>query len=121
MIEMTKRGVIPAVVKYQKMLAGSAKLKKDINPDLDAALEEALLKELSLLSSDLLSKLSALEENTRAAKRPEGNDKNTAMYYRENVVTAINAVRLIADRIETLVDKDLWAYPTYGEILYSVS
>lgn len=121
MVEMTKRGVIPAVVKYQKMLAGSAKLKKDINPDLDAALEEALLKELSELSSDLLSKLSVLEENTRAAKRPEGNDKNTAMYYRENVVTAINAVRLIADRIETLVDKDLWAYPTYGEILYSVS
>lgn len=121
MMEMTKKGVIPAVVKYQKMLADSAKLKKDINPDLDTTLEETLLKELSALSSNLLSKLSILEANTRAAKRPEGNNENTAMYYRKDIVTAINNIRVIADKIETLVDKDLWPYPTYGEILYSVN
>ncbi len=120
MIQMTKRGIIPAVINYQKILADCANAKKALSPDLSITLEENLLKTLSELSAELLSCLEALEKNAGTARSFGINDFKAALYYHSNVLTAMNDIRRIADRIETLVDRALWPYPTYGEILYSV-
>lgn len=120
MLEMMKRGVVPAVIAYQKELADTANAKKAFNPDLSVKTEEKLLKTLSALSSELLSCIETLEENMKTARSFGINDAEAAKYYRENVLTAMNSVRLSSDKIEPLVDKVFWPYPTYGEILYSV-
>ena len=43
-----------------------------------------------------------------------------AKYYREVIFTDMNQLREIIDALEVLVPSDIWPYPTYGEILYSV-
>ena len=120
MIQMTKRGIIPAVIHYQKTVADTANAKKALSPDLSIKLEETLLKTLSELSAELLSCLEILEKNAGTARSFGINDSQAALYYHGNVLTAMNDIRRIADKIETLVYKDRWPYPTYGEILYSV-
>jgi glutamine synthetase len=32
----------------------------------------------------------------------------------------MNELREVVDELETVVPSDIWPYPTYGEILYSV-
>ncbi len=120
MIEMARRGILPAAIRFQKAVAEAANAKRAFCPDISVKAEETLLKTLSALSSDLLACLETLEKNARTVRNLGINDDAAAMYYRDNVITAMSGVRLTADKIEALVDKDFWPYPTYGEILYSV-
>jgi glutamine synthetase len=36
------------------------------------------------------------------------------------VFEKMQAVRAVADKLETLVDKEVWPLPTYGELLFNV-
>ena len=42
------------------------------------------------------------------------------MSFRKDVFENMEEVRKYADELETIVDRDFWPYPTYGEILFSV-
>ena len=42
------------------------------------------------------------------------------MYYKDEVIGAMNEVRESADKLETLVSADYWPYPSYGELLFGV-
>ena len=57
MIDMVKKDVIPAVVKYQGEIAGVAVSKKALSSDFSIDLETSLLKDLSSLSSSLYKKI----------------------------------------------------------------
>ena len=39
---------------------------------------------------------------------------------RDQVVPAMAALRAPADQLEMLVDKDLWPFPSYGDLIFEV-
>ena len=43
-----------------------------------------------------------------------------AKYNRDVIFEDMGKLREVVDELETLVPKEIWPYPTYGEILYSV-
>ena len=43
-----------------------------------------------------------------------------ARAYRDQVVPAMAALRAPADQLEMLVDKDLWPFPSYGDLIFEV-
>ena len=48
----------------------------------------------------------------------EGRDQ--AVYYRDEVKTAMDELRKPADKLEMLVAKSAWPFPSYGDLIFEV-
>jgi glutamine synthetase len=119
MIDMVKKAIIPASVRYQNDLAQLLERKKACG-DFSTAMEKHLLLKLSSLSEILLGKLETLEKNMLEAKA-RVDHLAAAAFYRNTIFTDMTELRLAADELETIVGKEYWSLPTYAEILYSVN
>ncbi|HPU63369.1 MAG TPA: glutamine synthetase III, partial [Mobilitalea sp.] len=119
MIDMVKKGIIPACVSYQNEVLQLLNSKKACGSSFDCTLEEQLVDKLSRLSSRLVKKLEELE-NTLLESKSQSDALSVARFYRDKVFVAMSELRLIVDELETVVAKKYWPYPTYAEILYSV-
>ena len=119
MIDMVKKEIMPASVKYQNDLVRLLERKKAW-VDLSTAMEKHLLSKLSALSEALLGKLEKLEDSMLEAKT-NGDHLAAAEFYRNTIFNEMSELRLVADELETTVGKEYWGLPTYAEILYSVN
>ena len=120
MIDMVKKFIIPSVLSYQGEIAGIANSKKQLNPTLQCELEEKLLHDLSRLGNYLYAKLDTLETSVLNAKN-HSDLLESAKYYRESIFINMQHLRGVVDELETLIGKDHWTLPTYGELLFSVN
>ena len=81
------------------------------------------MKKLSELSFFLDAAESAVTRlnpltNMTVNEDPGLHGMDLAIYIRDTVFTAMNAVRAVSDRLEKLVADDLWPLPKYSEILF---
>ena len=120
MIDIAGKQIIPAVIKYTTILANSLSSVSNACPEADISVQTELLIETSALLSDSKVALSKLQEVTEIAQTLEpGQDQ--AVYYRDEVTTAMSALREPIDRLEMIVDKEMWPMPSYGDLLFEVS
>ncbi|MCL2754201.1 MAG: glutamine synthetase III [Oscillospiraceae bacterium] len=120
MLDMAKGGLLPACVDYQNDLAKLLSRKRNLG-GFDTSAEEQLLDKIAKLSGKLLLRLGLLESILDdAAARKAQTAHSLAVFYRDNVLAAMNALRKTADELEPLVAKKHRAYPDYAELLYSV-
>lgn len=118
MIDMASKQIIPAVIKYTTQLAGSLGAVKNACPEADVSVQTELLVETSALLSDMKVALASLEEALENCSRLESAEQAHA--YHEKVVPAMDALRAPADRLEMIVDKELWPFPSYGDLIFEV-
>ena len=119
MIDMAGKQIIPAVIKYTTQLAGSLGAVKAACPEADTSVQAELLTETSALLSDMKVALAALIDITEEAAGVEGAETQAHVYH-EKVVPAMAALRAPADKLEMIVDKDLWPFPSYGDLMFEV-
>ena len=81
-----------------------------------------MLKKVSSLTSSIYQKTSQLEQDVMDAKATAdaGDSSKTAFFYREHVFASMNALRAVADELETITPKEMWPFPSYGDLLFSV-
>ena len=122
MLEMAKKDILPCASKYAAKLAETINLKKAACGDCDATYEGEMLKKVSTLTSCIFKKTAALEKAVMDAKElASGEDSGkTAMFYCKTVFAAMNELRICADELEVITPKELWPFPSYGDLLYSV-
>lgn len=118
MIDMASKQIIPAVIKYTTQLAGSLGAVKNACPEADVSVQTELLVETSALLSDMKIALASLEDALEICSGMESAEQAHA--YHEKVVPAMDALRAPADRLEMIVDKDLWPFPSYGDLIFEV-
>lgn len=118
MIDMASKQIIPAVIKYTTQLAGSLGAVKNACPEADVSVQTELLVETSALLSDMKVALASLENALEICSGMESAEQAHA--YHEKVVPAMDALRAPADRLEMIVDKDLWPFPSYGDLIFEV-
>lgn len=118
MIDMASKQIIPAVIKYTTQLAGSLGAVKNACPEADVSVQTELLVETSALLSDMKVALASLEDALEICSGMESAEQAHA--YHEKVVPAMDALRAPADRLEMIVDKDLWPFPSYGDLIFEV-
>ena len=82
-------------------------------------MEETLLEKLAGLSSDLYAEKEKLQKAVGTAQALEDFEK-CAVYYKDEVLSAMESVRTVVDSIEVLMAKEFLPYPTYGELLYYI-
>lgn len=114
MIEMSKKDIIPCVLRYENMLARLLANKKVIGLDIQATVEYGIINDLSCALSKLKEALSVLEEELAKAQAEE-NLESQAQAYQGKVLPAMNSLRHYTDRIEPMVDE--WGIPDYTALL----
>ena len=120
MADMVKKSIYPAVLAYMTSVAESIRVKEALSVDVPHESETALLARLSGLADRLMETCRALEAALSNAERSE-DIRVEAEYYRDHVFPAMQEMRAVADELETVTSKDLWPFPTYTDLLYSVN
>ena len=119
MVEMASRKYIPAVIRFTKGLADSINSVKSAVADADVSVQTELLVKTSKLLAEARAALKELQACiAEAAGKEEG--KEAAEYFKDVVVPAMANLRAPIDELETLVDKEVWPVPTYGDLLFEV-
>ena len=119
MISMVKNDIMGAACSYQRSLAETISAKKAALTSISCETEEAMLVKASDLTSGLAAGLKKLEEDVDKESVYE-DVYDLAKYNRDVIFEDMGKLREVVDELETLVPKEIWPYPTYGEILYSV-
>ena len=119
MIDMAGKQIIPAVVEYTTQLAKSLSAVRDACPEADVSVQKELILETSALLSEMKVALSNLENEAKAAMAIP-NSKERAYYCLEKVTAAMKKLRIPADKLEMIVDKELWPFPSYGDLIFEV-
>ncbi len=117
MIDMAGKDIIPAVAAYTGELANTVVTVKEAGAPATAQTE--LLVEVDSLLAEARKALKHLEECTAHANKIE-NAKERAFYYKDVVDVAMTALRKPVDKLEMLVDSDIWPMPTYGELMFEI-
>lgn len=119
MYDMAGKSIIPAVIKYTTALAESISAVKSACPEADVSAQTELLTETSLLLRETRSALLKLADLTGKAALARGG-KDRAFAYYSQVAPAMTALRVPVDKLEMIVDKELWPMPSYGDLMFEV-
>jgi len=114
-IQMVKRQYIPAVITYITELGSSINV---VGKEHSTVQREILAKVAALLES-ANKKLAVVEAATAKAKAATGVVKQ-AVAFRDNVTTALSALRADIDGLEGIMPADLWPVPVYSDMLFKL-
>lgn len=120
MVEMINCDVLPAVIKFEKLLSDTVLAKRSVSHTLSVKAENGLLERVSTLTSEMVEHCAALEASISKISLENGGCEKMAEYCRNTVLPDMRALREVADRLETIVSKEFWPYPSYGRLLYRV-
>jgi glutamine synthetase len=115
MIDMAKHQIIPAAIKYATKLAVSINEIKSAGAD--TSVQSEVLAEISSYLVTFKQKLDELERVTSEAKSVE-DCYTQGVYYRDAVFKSMGELRIEADKLETIIDAELWPLPTYTQMLF---
>ena len=116
LLDMEKKDIIPAVIKYSSELASGIVAKKSAGVSCMADLE--IVSRVSSLSDSLFKEVEELQKIMDLKdKGEELSDK--ANYYAKQVLPAMKRVREITDKLETMVPATIWPIPTYSDLMFS--
>ncbi len=111
-VEIARTKIFPAAIRYQGELAATCANLKAVGYTFDTD----TLNKITALVKNLQDNIAALEK----AMPHHGADNllAEATHFRDAILPAMAAVRQYADELEGIVADDLWALPTYQEMLF---
>jgi len=117
MMEIAKKKLIPAIVFYAKELSEAVIAAK--NAGVSDRVQRDLLERVTALLEKMQDALVLLESEMQIAEGMKDH-KECALFYRDRVKVAMEALREPADALEMITDKEIWPFPTYGDLLFEV-
>ena len=116
--ELAKNYVIPSAVKYQKQLIDTIEgLTKIGQTKQETKTLLELTKEISKHINSIWSNNAKMTEERRKANLIEHADKK-AKAYCDKVKPYFDEIRESADKLEELIDNDMWKLPKYRDLLF---
>ena len=119
MVDMARKEILPAVSGYIKTLSETVVAMGQACAAADSSVECELIETLSKKNASAWEKIKTLE-NAIICARAINDHTEQAMYHKDNVIPAMNALRTVVDEMETLTAASAWPMPTYGELLFGV-
>jgi glutamine synthetase len=119
--DLAKNHIIPTAIRYQNTLIENAMGLKEV---LDAKTYVKLsknqvdtIKEISEHISQVKINVDLMLQERKKANKLESMEA-MAKAYNENVKSYFDVIRYHVDKLELLVDDDLWPLPKYREIMF---
>ncbi|MBR2045808.1 MAG: glutamine synthetase III [Agathobacter sp.] len=119
MVDIATKQIVPAVIRYTTVLADSINSVRSACPEAPVGVQTSLLKETSKYLEETKKAMIKLEEVIKTAYAMERGEAQ-ARYYRDEVNTAMEALREPVDKLEMIVDKSMWPMPSYGDLIFEV-
>ncbi|MDA3810566.1 MAG: glutamine synthetase III [Spirochaetaceae bacterium] len=120
MVEMAERMIFPASSKYAAKVVKSIAAIKSIAPSVSLAPQEELVAKLGENLSGLLKASKKVIKEMEIAIELEEDLLAQAKAYREKVLPAMAELRTFGDALEKATDKDMWPYPSYEDMLFTL-
>ena len=114
MADMIRKSILPAASEYSAVLCSRAALKNDAG--ISASYETELARQISDETDALATACSRLEQSLN---RMPGDDIEALHFCHDEIIRDMDEARDIADRLELMVDKKYWPFPTYADLLFS--
>ena len=115
LIEMLRRQIIPASLRFSSSLASSVQTKEAIGVAANA--DKVLCAKVSSLCDGLLLKTDELDECVASCPQ---EIQLAAFHAADRIIPAMTEARKLSDELEKVVDKSFWPVPTYSDILFYV-
>ena len=116
---MVKRDVIPAISEYECALCDTVSKKRLVSSDINCDAEMEIIEKLAAFNEHLNRLVKELE--TAIDKSQATADLLArAQLYCNKVLFIMDNIRNITDEAETIVAREYWPYPTYGDILFKI-
>ncbi len=113
--------IIPAAIRYQSLLLDNVyKIKQlfsDDKSDKIAAQDLASIESISEHVSAIKSGVAAMVDGRRKANRIE-SEREKAIAYHDDVCPRMEEIRYHIDKLELMVDNEIWPLPKYREMLF---
>ena len=119
--DIVRNHIMPTAFKYQNLLIENIKGLKEIFGDQYeeyAAEQLMVLKKTSMHVNELNAKLHEMMDARKDANAIESVEK-TAQAYCEKVKPYYDEIRYHADKLELMVDNELWTLTKYRELLFT--
>ena len=118
LIDIVNKNILPSALKFANLLADHIEKNSKYG--------KAFIKEQEELLKDVLSNVTALRKETKSLEKEiarvsneEDLPKQTDLA-KEKLVSGLEALRIPCDNLEKIIDKDLWKFPTYTDLLFKL-
>jgi len=114
--------IIPTAIRYQNMLIENVKGLKEVLPP--GSFKKASTQPISIIE-DISERVAIIKESVDSmiAERKKANvltdSRDKAIAYDEKVKPYFETIRYHIDKLEMLVDDELWPLPKYRELLFT--
>jgi glutamine synthetase len=119
MLEMSKRQILPVAIEFSGKLSDSYNKVIATGLKVDTTVIGNLLTNVLTITNSFNDNIQKLEVLAEKAAGLEGDMFEVACFYRDIVFTQMAALRIDGDKLETIIDEELWPMPTYGDILFN--
>ena len=113
--DITMNNIIPVASKYEAMLLDKAYKMKELGISYDSDLE--LIKDIQSHTAMLQRLVRDMIEARKVANRVE-NQRQRAILYHDTVEIFFDEIRTHIDKLEEVIDDQLWTLPKYRELLF---
>ncbi len=120
MISMAKTELLPAAFKFSKDLSDTINSVKATGMSVEVSAQSSVLKELSPVLSSFASNIHSLKKAVEKASAENTSALKEAEAFSKIVVPAMEALRADADKLETIIPKDLYPFPCYADLLFNI-
>ena len=115
--------IIPVVTKYQSMLIDNVHKLNEIFPADKAAKISAnnlsIIEQISEHESFIIENVNKLVDTRRKANKID-SEREKAIAYHDEVAPFLESIRYHVDKLEQIVDDELWPLPKYRELLFII-
>ena len=113
--DITMNHIIPVASKYEAVLLDKAYKMKELGIKFDSDLE--LIRDIQLHTSALQKLVADMVEARRVANRLE-DQREKAIKYHDTVAVYFDEIRDHIDKMEEVIDDQIWPLPKYRELLF---
>ncbi len=117
-LKMAKNQIFPSCLNYINNLSVTA-INLDKN-NVDSTFVKDELIEVTNLVKDLKIMINNLEKQIEKVQSTKSTAYEIALLWKDNVLLAMNELRKVVDKLETLVDSTYWPMPTYTNLLFDI-
>ena len=118
LIDIVNKNILPSALKFANLLADHIEKNSKYG--------KAFIKEQEELLKDVLSNVTALRKETKSLEKEiarvsneEDLSKQTDLA-KEKLISGLEALRVPCDNLEKVIEKDLWKFPTYTDLLFKL-
>ncbi|MDE6094502.1 MAG: hypothetical protein K2F61_06990 [Muribaculaceae bacterium] len=113
--------MIPVATRYQSLLVDNlVKLRTLFPGQQGEKISAGDLVSIEKMAEHMTVIRDKVEKMTEARKEANriGNEREKAIAYHDNVVPCMEAIRYHIDKLELMVDNEMWPLPKYRELLF---